>query len=98
MCDSSKLDSSGIQGLHIKWLLLILVVDVVRRVCETLQEFGRQSLGGIADKLQLRWALTLSITKVARFVHVNPESIHRNDLKKGSNLQKREREGLATTR
>ena len=84
--DSTKLDGSWIKGLDIEWLLLILVVDVVRRVCETRLHFGRQWLGGIADK-QSHCTLALSITKVTGFIHVNPESINWYVLKEGGNLQ-----------
>ena len=86
VCDSTKLDSSWIKGLHIEWLLLILAVDVVRRVCETCLQFGRQWLGGIAHKQPHCTLLALSITKVTRLIHVNPESINWYVLKEGGNL------------
>ena len=77
VCDSTKLDCSWIKGLHTEWLLLVLVVDEVRRVCETCLHFGRQWLvvGPIADK-QTHCRVAPSITKVAGLIHVNPESIN----------------------
>jgi hypothetical protein len=85
VCDSPILDSSGIKGLDIERLLLVLVVDVVRRVCETCLHFGRQWLRGIAEE-QSHCTIAPSITKVTGLIHVNPEPINWYVLKERGNL------------
>ena len=90
MSGSTKLYSIGIYCFGIQCCFSILAVYHVRRIPETLLNFSRQWFGGILDEdlSGLHDTFTPSITKVTRFIHINPESIHRYYLEESCNLQK----------
>ena len=92
---SSTLNSIRIDCFCIQRCFSALVVDVVWRVCDTLDSSrGRQQLGGVPlpDKGlggRRQQTFALSIAEVTGLIHVNPEPINWNHLKEVANLWKR---------